>query len=203
MIILIIVFGMLTIGSIMNGNVIPAIICGFLTLLNICVLSDENAHYRAQVNRDRYWAYGEEPDWKRQKRIRQQREAQAWQEREAQRLERARQKAERKARRERQKNRGQDEREFSGGYTEPVNLASSDPPRTRQPVRQPSPAVKQLAMKTFVVNGEKLYVLDAHSTDMCPECGQRLRFVTGTGIMGETEMRGTYCDGCDTLWTNR
>lgn len=62
--------GFFTIISIITGNWIFAVICGILTIGFLNAASDERAHYRAKVNRDRYWAYGEEPSWKRQQRKR-------------------------------------------------------------------------------------------------------------------------------------
>lgn len=63
--------GIFTVISAMTGHWIAAVICGALTLAFMSASSDERARYRAQVNRDRYWAYGEEPDWKRRKRAEQ------------------------------------------------------------------------------------------------------------------------------------
>ena len=61
------IFGFFTVVSALTGQWVGAAICGVLTLISMSVSSDERASYRAKVNRDRYWAYGEEPDWKRRK----------------------------------------------------------------------------------------------------------------------------------------
>ena len=66
-----VIFGMFAVLSAATGHWVAAVICGVLTLISMEVSSDERAHYRAQVNRDRYWAYGEEPDWKRSQRQKQ------------------------------------------------------------------------------------------------------------------------------------
>ena len=65
--------GIFTVISVLTGHWIAAVICGVLTLGFMSASSDERAHYRAQVNRDRYWAYGKEPDWKRRQREEQRR----------------------------------------------------------------------------------------------------------------------------------
>ena len=46
-----------------------AAICAFIMLIFMSIASDERAEYRARRNRNRYWAYGEEPDWKRKKQV--------------------------------------------------------------------------------------------------------------------------------------
>jgi len=60
--------GILAVISALTGHWVAAVICGVLMLMCLEIASDERAHYRAQVNRDRYLAYGEEPDWKRKRR---------------------------------------------------------------------------------------------------------------------------------------
>ena len=65
------IFGIAAVISAVTGYWVAAVICGVLTLISMEVSRDERAHYRARVNRDRYWAYGEEPDWKRRKRAEQ------------------------------------------------------------------------------------------------------------------------------------
>lgn len=62
------IFGIAAVISAVTGYWVAAVICGVLTLISMEVSSDERAHYRARVNRDRYWAYGKEPDWKRKRR---------------------------------------------------------------------------------------------------------------------------------------
>lgn len=37
-------------------------------LLGLCMSSVHSEEVKARTNRRRYWAYGEEPDWKRRKR---------------------------------------------------------------------------------------------------------------------------------------
>ena len=64
------IFGIAAVISAVTGYWVAAVICGILMFISLGVSSDERAHYRAQVNRDRYWAYGEEPDWKRRQRNR-------------------------------------------------------------------------------------------------------------------------------------
>ena len=61
------IFGLFAVISAVSGHWLGAVICGILTLISMGVSSDERASYRAKVNRDRYWAYGEEPAWKRKK----------------------------------------------------------------------------------------------------------------------------------------
>ena len=62
------IFGIFAVLSAVAGYWVAAIICVVLMLISMEGSSDERAHYRARVNRDRYWAHGEEPDWKRQQR---------------------------------------------------------------------------------------------------------------------------------------
>lgn len=61
------IFGFFALVSALTGQWLGAVICGILMFISMSVSSDERASYRAKVNRDRYWAYGEEPDWKRKK----------------------------------------------------------------------------------------------------------------------------------------
>lgn len=65
------ILGIFAVISAVTGYWVVAVICGVLTLISMEVSRDERAHYRARVNRDRYWAYGEEPDWKRKQRAEQ------------------------------------------------------------------------------------------------------------------------------------
>ena len=52
-----------------EGLSIIGLIAGILVLLfGLLVISATAEHDRARANRRRYWAYGEEPDWARQKR---------------------------------------------------------------------------------------------------------------------------------------
>lgn len=65
------ILGIFAVTFAIMGRWIGAVICGVLTLISMEVSRDERAHYRGRVNRDRYWAYGEEPDWKRKQRAEQ------------------------------------------------------------------------------------------------------------------------------------
>lgn len=70
-----ILFGFMTFICVVTGMWVGAIVFGFLMALSIVGASDDKAHYIARVNRDRYWAYGEEPEWKRRKRREAERQA--------------------------------------------------------------------------------------------------------------------------------
>lgn len=65
------ILGIFAVISAVTGYWVAAVICGVLTLISMEVSRDERARYRGRVNRARYWAYGEEPDWKRKQRAEQ------------------------------------------------------------------------------------------------------------------------------------
>ena len=44
------------------------IVGGILVLIGVCTMSYHEEDVNARTNRRRYWAYGEEPDWKRNRR---------------------------------------------------------------------------------------------------------------------------------------
>ena len=54
-----------------EGVSVIGLIAGILILLfGLLVISSSIEHNKARNNRRRYWAYGEEPDWVREKRNR-------------------------------------------------------------------------------------------------------------------------------------
>lgn len=66
------IFGFFAFVCLMTKMWVGAAICAFLMLISMSAASDERAEYRARQNRNRYWAYGEEPDWKRKKQVKSQ-----------------------------------------------------------------------------------------------------------------------------------
>lgn len=59
---------LLGVGAVGTGQWWLAAVCGVFAVLGMCAVSDEHAYYRGRVNRDRWWAYGEEPGWARKRR---------------------------------------------------------------------------------------------------------------------------------------
>ena len=50
-----------------DGSVPAAVIGAILVLLGVLSMDAHEERTRARMNRERYWAYGEEPDWARER----------------------------------------------------------------------------------------------------------------------------------------
>ena len=49
------------------GSVSTAVIGGILAVCGVMMINEDAERTRARINRQRYWAYGEEPDWARER----------------------------------------------------------------------------------------------------------------------------------------
>lgn len=54
--------------SLGEHNTGPAIVGGIMIVLGLLIFIGSCDDLKARTNRTRYWAYGEEPDWKRRRR---------------------------------------------------------------------------------------------------------------------------------------
>lgn len=66
------IFGFFAFICLVTEMWLGAVICAFLMILSMSASADERTAERARHNRNRYWAYGEEPDWKRKKQVKSQ-----------------------------------------------------------------------------------------------------------------------------------